>query len=213
MLGMSLSALLDIPAAHDFLRGLLSLVQEFESVPDDKFDRKNVSSVRRSLKELQLIRVLLQQRGLFRVASRARKSNTGGVDFTMGLPESGDASYLITPNIVRLTTLTSQSTLADALHLQPFELDYNQVFLTTCDMLIETYRKILTHLGSASSPSSFPQPPSSSSATTFSRIVSSGERTGAAGLSPALTDVVVKIDARLKVRRRPSASRVAQIAG
>lgn len=43
MLGMSLSALLDIPAAHDFLRGLLSLMQEFEGVPDDKFDRKNVS--------------------------------------------------------------------------------------------------------------------------------------------------------------------------
>ncbi|ORY59436.1 hypothetical protein BCR35DRAFT_309309 [Leucosporidium creatinivorum] len=164
VLGMSLSALLDIPAAHDFLRGLLSLVQEFESVPDDKFDRKN-------------------QRGLFRVASRARKSNTGGVDFSMGLPESGDASYLITPNV-------------------PFELDYIQVFLTTCDMLIETYRKILTHLGpstsSASSPSSFPQPPSSSSASTFSRIVSSSDRTGAVGLSPALTDVVVKIDARLK---------------
>ena len=41
---MSLSSLLDISAAHDFLRGLLSLVQEFDSVPDDKFDldRKNV---------------------------------------------------------------------------------------------------------------------------------------------------------------------------
>jgi len=104
VLGMSLSALLDIPAAHDFLRGLLSLVQEFESVPDDKFDRKNVSSVRPSLREPQLTRRLLQQRGLFRVASRARKSNTGGVDFSMGLPESGDASYLITPNVVRLAT-------------------------------------------------------------------------------------------------------------
>lgn len=124
----------------------------------------------------------------------------------MGLPESGDASYLITPNVVRLATLTSQPNLADSPRLQPFELDYIQVFLTTCDMLIETYRKILTHLGpstsSASSPSSFPQPPSSSSGSTYSRIVPSGERTGAAGLSPALTDVVVKIDARLKVRRR-----------
>lgn len=43
VLGMSLSALLDIPAPHDFLRGLLSLVQEYEGVPDDKFERKNVS--------------------------------------------------------------------------------------------------------------------------------------------------------------------------
>lgn len=41
---MSLSALLDISAPPDFLRGLLSLMQEFDSVADDKFelDRKNV---------------------------------------------------------------------------------------------------------------------------------------------------------------------------
>lgn len=42
VLGMSLSALLDINAPQDFLRGLLSLAQEFDSVTDDKFDRKNV---------------------------------------------------------------------------------------------------------------------------------------------------------------------------
>lgn len=40
MLGMSLSAVLDMPAAKDFLGGLQSLMQEFESVQDDKFDRR-----------------------------------------------------------------------------------------------------------------------------------------------------------------------------
>lgn len=39
---MSLSSLLDLTSAHDFLRGLLSLVLEFDSVTDDKFEKKNV---------------------------------------------------------------------------------------------------------------------------------------------------------------------------
>lgn len=42
VLGMSLSSLLDLTSAHDFLRGLLSLVLEFDSVTDDKFEKKNV---------------------------------------------------------------------------------------------------------------------------------------------------------------------------
>ncbi|GAA5932798.1 uncharacterized protein JCM15063_002207 [Sporobolomyces koalae] len=37
ILGMSLSSILEISPAHDFLRGLLSLVQEFEAIPEDKF--------------------------------------------------------------------------------------------------------------------------------------------------------------------------------
>ena len=43
VLGMSLSPLLDISAAQDFLRGLIALLQEFESVPDDRFERRVVS--------------------------------------------------------------------------------------------------------------------------------------------------------------------------
>lgn len=39
---MSLSALLDVAPAHDFLRGLLSLTQEFEAVPEDRYGGKNV---------------------------------------------------------------------------------------------------------------------------------------------------------------------------
>lgn len=152
ILGMSLSALLDISAPPDFLRGLLSLMQEFDSVADDKFelDRKN--------------------RSVFRVTARPKRSNTSGADFTMGLPESGESSYLFTPNI-------------------PFELDYFQVLFTTCDILVEVYQKILSYLGA--SPGSFPSPPP----TLISGISTNG--TGTAGLSPALVEVVLKIDARL----------------
>ncbi|KAM0753873.1 hypothetical protein T439DRAFT_310695 [Meredithblackwellia eburnea MCA 4105] len=173
VLGMSLSSLLDISSAHDFLRGLLSLLQEFDSVTDDKFDldRKN--------------------RGVFRVSSRPKRSGGGGADLSMGLQDSGEASYLLTPNI-------------------PFELDYFQVLYTTCDLLVETYTKILSYLGPAhlSVPGGgggFPQPPGSyaSSINSGSVIdrnsvsVSTLSSSTAAGLSPALTDVVLKIDTRL----------------
>lgn len=43
VLGMSLSALLDISPAHDFLRGLLSLVQEFDAMPEERFGGRGVS--------------------------------------------------------------------------------------------------------------------------------------------------------------------------
>ena len=44
VLGMSLSVLLEVKAAHDFLRGLLSLLQEFDSVTDENFKAKTVCS-------------------------------------------------------------------------------------------------------------------------------------------------------------------------
>jgi hypothetical protein len=80
---MSISSLLDITTAHDFLRGLLSLLQEFDSISEEKFDRKN-------------------QKGnsLFRGSSKGRKAS-GGTDLSTGIPESGDTSALFTPNIVR----------------------------------------------------------------------------------------------------------------
>lgn len=50
VLGMSLSSVLDISAAPDFLRALLSLALEFDSVQEDRFDRsKGVSIYLRSL--------------------------------------------------------------------------------------------------------------------------------------------------------------------
>lgn len=42
VLGMSLSVLLDISAAHDFLRGLLSLLSEFDTVTDENFKARTV---------------------------------------------------------------------------------------------------------------------------------------------------------------------------
>ncbi|GAA5890977.1 hypothetical protein JCM8208_003115 [Rhodotorula glutinis] len=188
VLGMSLSSLLDIAPAHDFLRGLLSLTQEFEAVPEDRYGGRNQ-----------------QQKSLFKVGSRSRRAGgagsaaNGGADFPMGLPqENGEASFLFTPNI-------------------PFDLDYFQVLVTTCELLIETYTKIATYLGPSGSGSgssaaagSFPSPPSAGAGAQQHRgsvtsPVSSGggagaggPATGSAGLSQALSDVVYKVDARLK---------------
>ncbi|GAA5894497.1 hypothetical protein JCM5296_005113 [Sporobolomyces johnsonii] len=191
VLGMSLSSLLEITPAHDFLRGLLSLVQEFEAVPEERFGGGGLKGT---------------QKGLFKLPARSRKSGpgssaaavaSGGADFSMGLPqEGGEASYLFTPNI-------------------PFELDYFQVLITTCEMLVETYAKIYSYLGpsaaAASSSSStaaaglFPQPPGSSRSGATGAGGGGGgggggtsAGAGSVGLSQALAEVVVKIDARLK---------------
>ncbi|TNY19899.1 hypothetical protein DMC30DRAFT_282433 [Rhodotorula diobovata] len=186
VLGMSLSALLDVAPAHDFLRGLLSLTQEFEAVPEDRYGGKN--DVRTQ-----------QQKSLFKVGSRSRRGGgaasaaNGGADFSMGLPqEGGEASFLFTPNI-------------------PFELDYFQVLITTCELLIETYTKISTYLGGGGSASSqsqsqsaaaglFPSPPGSGSRGSAMSPAGpgAGADAGSAGLSQALADVVYKVDGRLK---------------
>ena len=39
---MSLSVLLEITAAHDFLRGLLSLLQEYDTITDDNIKARTV---------------------------------------------------------------------------------------------------------------------------------------------------------------------------
>ncbi|GAA5843822.1 hypothetical protein JCM9279_000157 [Rhodotorula babjevae] len=190
VLGMSLSSLLDIAPAHDFLRGLLSLTQEFEAVPEDRYGGRNQ-----------------QQKSLFKVGSRSRRAGgagsaaNGGADFPMGLPqEGGEASFLFTPNI-------------------PFDLDYFQVLVTTCELLIETYSKIATYLGpsgsgagagggSSAAAGAFPSPPgagqqhrggvTSPMSAGSGASAGGGGGTGSAGLSQALADVVYKVDARLK---------------
>lgn len=182
-----------------------------------------------------------------RRAGGAGSAANGGADFPMGLPqEGGEASFLFTPNIVRPLSCTSLSrsnrmseltrrtsslppprpSLVDspsalALIPQPFDLDYFQVLVTTCELLIETYSKIATYLGpsgsgagSSAGTSAFPSPPgagagaqqhrgSVTSPVTAGGGVGSGAGAGAAGsagLSQALADVVYKVDARLKVR-------------
>lgn len=47
----------------------------------------------------------IQQRGIFKVGSRPKRANSGGADFSMGLQETGDASYVYTPNVVRISYL------------------------------------------------------------------------------------------------------------
>ena len=182
-----------------------------------------------------------------RRAGGAGSAANGGADFPMGLPqEGGEASFLFTPNIVRPLSCTSLSrsnrmseltrrtsslppprpSLLDspsalALIPQPFDLDYFQVLVTTCELLIETYSKIATYLGpsgsgagSSAGTSAFPSPPgagagaqqhrgSVTSPVTAGGGVGAGAGAGAAGsagLSQALADVVYKVDARLKVR-------------
>lgn len=96
---------------------------------------------------------------------------------------------------------------------QPFELDYFQVLITTCELLIETYTKISTYLGGGGSASSqsqsqsaaaglFPSPPGSGSRGSAMSPAGpgAGAGVGSAGLSQALADVVYKVDGRLKVR-------------
>ncbi|BGP22703.1 hypothetical protein Rt10032_c08g3566 [Rhodotorula toruloides] len=172
VLGMSLSSLLDISPAHDFLRGLLSLVQDFDAMPEERFGGRGQ-----------------QQKSLFKVGSRSRRGGGmpgggggGGADFSMGLPQEGaEGSYLYMPNI-------------------PFDLDYFQVLITLCELLVETYSKIFSYLGPAALSGSsaaaglFPQPPG----VRGSVLGSVGGGPAGMGLSQALTDVVYKIDARLK---------------
>lgn len=180
VLGMSLSVLLEISAAHDFLRGLLSLLSEFDTVTDENFKART--------------------RNLFKAGSKKRPS--GVTDYPLNVQESGDLSYLVSPNI-------------------PFDLDYFQVLFTLCDILAEVYSKILSFVGPSSSTGAstfpgFPQPPSSmnnqgtthifqniypatvsASGVSVNAIPSSDRRQGV-GLSPMLLEVVMKIDTRLK---------------
>ncbi|KAK9894008.1 hypothetical protein P389DRAFT_146974 [Cystobasidium minutum MCA 4210] len=162
VLGMSLSALLDIGAAHDFLRGLLSLLSEIDTVTDENFKART--------------------KNLFKTGSKKRPSGT--TDYPLSVQESGDPSYLFSPNI-------------------PFDLDYFQVLFTLCDILAEVYSKILSFIGpststGASSFPGFPQPPSTTATQVSINAVPSADRRQGVGLSPMLLDVVMKIDTRLK---------------
>jgi len=106
----------------------------------------------------------------------------------------------------------NQVFLSDFLKLvisQPFDLDYFQVLTTTCELLIETYTKIYSYLGSSSSLSN---PSLSSSSTSFfppsssESLKSTSSNSNSGGLSQNLAEIVVKIDSRLKVRFLPSSS-------
>jgi len=112
ILGMSLSSLLDIQPAHDFLRGLQHLSSEFDQIPEDKFSLLSTlatsSGVGTSLATGGGGRGT--QKGLFRGKKRPGEKDKpgqggqggggggGGAEFASG--EGGESGYLFIPNIV-----------------------------------------------------------------------------------------------------------------
>ncbi|WAR64188.1 hypothetical protein PtB15_16B348 [Puccinia triticina] len=108
ILGMSLSSLLDINNLQDFLKAMINLLHEFECILNNNFKPK-ISSL---------------SRGIFKQSSKSARKSAGGTDYSITLQESGDPSFIYTPNI-------------------PFDLDYFEVWITLSDMLVEVYQKMI----------------------------------------------------------------------
>ncbi|OAV91352.1 hypothetical protein PTTG_28005 [Puccinia triticina 1-1 BBBD Race 1] len=108
ILGMSLSSLLDINNLQDFLKAMINLLHEFECIPNDNFKPK-ISSL---------------SRGIFKQSAKSARKSAGGTDYSITLQDSGDPSFIYTPNI-------------------PFDLDYFEVWITLSDMLVEVYQKMI----------------------------------------------------------------------
>ncbi|EFP79093.2 uncharacterized protein PGTG_05414 [Puccinia graminis f. sp. tritici CRL 75-36-700-3] len=117
ILGMSLSSLLDINNLQDFLKAMINLLHEFESIPNDNFKPKITSL----------------SRGIFKQSSKSARKSAGGAgtDYSITLQDSGDPSFIYTPNI-------------------PFDLDYFEVWITLSDMLVEVYQKMIKFISSSS---------------------------------------------------------------
>ena len=98
VLGMSLSVLLEITAAHDFLRGLLSLLQEYDTITDENFKAKTVRTNSPKFCESELM--ASKQKNLFKAGKGKRPS--GAADYPLSMQDSGDHSYFFSPNIVCL---------------------------------------------------------------------------------------------------------------
>ncbi|WAQ92462.1 hypothetical protein PtA15_16A370 [Puccinia triticina] len=105
---MSLSSLLDINNLQDFLKAMINLLHEFECIPNDNFKPK-ISSL---------------SRGIFKQSAKSARKSAGGTDYSITLQDSGDPSFIYTPNI-------------------PFDLDYFEVWITLSDMLVEVYQKMI----------------------------------------------------------------------
>ncbi|KAH8921290.1 hypothetical protein BT69DRAFT_1283280 [Atractiella rhizophila] len=215
ILGMSLSSLLEITSASDFLRGLLSLLNEYDTLPSEK-EREGEGDRPVDFGPGGGAGGIGTERkgkiGMFRSRTAKGRLNAAGLglglgqaDYAGGLGEN-EVSYLLVPNI-------------------PFELDYFQVLFTTCDMIVETYEKIKHFLSPPGSslpiststtslpPSGSPSPASSSLNLLSSasgqganrtdtgsgeRLQVPGEKSGVGGLSPNLVEVVLKVDSKFK---------------
>ncbi|KAH9814580.1 hypothetical protein DFH28DRAFT_1082784 [Melampsora americana] len=169
ILGMSLSSLLDIMTFHDFLKGLLNLLLEYETIPDDILKPK--------------------MKGMFRQSKTPRKSSSAP-DYPITLQESGESSYLFAPNI-------------------PFDLDYFEVWITLCDIIVEIYQKIVAFISNASpiSPQTLNAPTFNTTGTSISTnrpMAASGggglasQSTLQGNLSQQSIDMINKVDGKFK---------------
>src|ERR1700729_27594 len=81
-----------------------------------------------------------------------KRQAAGGsfADYSVPSTDGPDATYLVTPHIVRTLHLSTHT--IDPIPSQPFPLDYHQTLLSLLDVLSEVYAKISRILG----PSPFP---------------------------------------------------------
>lgn len=115
ILGLSLSSLLDINNLQDFLKAMVNLLQEFESIPNDNFKPKitglSVSfSLSHSLhhhdqkkKKKKIDKTDCVQKGIFKQSSKSARKSAGGTDYSITLQDAGDPSFIYTPNIVSMS--------------------------------------------------------------------------------------------------------------
>ncbi|KAJ6546972.1 hypothetical protein B0H19DRAFT_1211695 [Mycena capillaripes] len=142
ILGMSLSALLDIPHPQDLLKALLGTLQEYEQSREDS--------------EKPKIR-------LFRSKTGKRPGMLSDYAGSYGESES----FLVTPHVVSRHddlsfclgshgylsaarakySVSGHAVLFVLTNLQPFSLDYHQTLLSLLDVLSEVYNKVSKLLG------------------------------------------------------------------
>ncbi|KAH7910622.1 hypothetical protein BJ138DRAFT_1152480 [Hygrophoropsis aurantiaca] len=186
ILAMSLSNLLEIPQAQDLLRGLLNTMNEYDQAKDEP-DKPKIR--------------------LFKSKSAKRQAAGGFAEYTVPY-DGSETSYLVSPHI-------------------PFPLDYHQTLLALLDVIAEVYNKISRILGPSPMPHSGQQmlghlgllaPQQGISYSLDTKMVdedgslwgivnapasSHGAYGGALGSpppswTPALGDMVLKVDARFK---------------
>lgn len=135
ILGLSLSAILDIPNPSDTARAIISLFNELDAYTDD-----NIVALTSATGADSFGTQRPKVRSFFKTGKQTLKRSTAAQAISeFGTIESGSGpastlaasnepnSYLMAPNI-------------------PFQLDFFQTFLTLCDMLTEVYYKLASFL-------------------------------------------------------------------
>ncbi|SPO25362.1 uncharacterized protein UTRI_03225_B [Ustilago trichophora] len=134
LLGLSLSAILEIANPSDMARAIVSLINELDSYTDD-----NIVALTSSTGAANFGTQRPRMRSFFKSGKQTLKRSTaaqaisefGTLDSNLGPASTFAAneqnSYMMAPNI-------------------PFQLDFFQTFFTLCDMLTEIYYKMLSFL-------------------------------------------------------------------